>query len=1007
MNVLNLNFFDREGKPLNFEYNIDEARWEGVMYFDPLSIGLFDNQHIFITELIDTVHAHPILTDTYDTSPGLDILTFNMEESENNEFFPYEVIVDDSLSLPFLSKLDLVIIDNIPDIVRIPAQVNIAFNPSAEEVTEMVLIGKYAGIEVIRIQLYGEGIDEDERMLIWAKNFGIKFNKEDALILKDYDLVESLPDWEVINNKRKELVLTKEEVFPYIGTYRGLINMIDLFGFKDTLEVKEYWLNVDKTSPYYNKYFLTDIVNMVSTGQIQTVKLMQKDRDIKFSNAFQKTGFLSLVYSFTKETGEYDDIGLPVVESTTEFTQKDIFYKMNRLSDKLKDEFLPVNVAIKDVIGQYVYYTAFIFNTWNDTVIIYNTSLNEYANIIAHQEFNYGIRDLSVFNEQTNINGVFFPQESINDSGILPYQDAQMYPIESLPAIITAIDAYYDLFTSTSHYTIDNSMNWENNYLTEAKSGCPVIFELVVQEMQIDDFRSMQIDDFVVSNELLAYYTWENIKYRDIYEIEWNVRKGGPNSFDFKRRLLVKDFYKLPIFLPYAGTYDISVVLYDLLGGTSRKFKMSFTVVDSIEPQIMALTKVPDIYSTIIKDYQFVKVEDLEDSYAYNIFPNFIRDEDAFTRLDPILMDWNFYRNSMGYAMVYNDEIDIPAYESFATTTYSKKKYFGVNDYAYCFNMYSKSTISELEFLRPIDTMFHGQTLAGFIFQNPNPGDIIRFTRTNLLVDEHGYTDYVIPELSPFTLDNLIIALNASDHAAIKLFTYQVINGKIQAAGKDYGNEAYQIVEFIDNSIYSPSSPSSPSEGLISGNLFTFNFPYWLYNEDTMNELKIDYPGFDIESMFLFAPMHDRLRGYTDIADYWVSNHSIEIQDDIQRGHLPSIVDANFLTMGNIKAFDSTFTIPKFAYVVFTVNNIVSKKNFVWKIYKTGETIPYFTVKDVPFLMWVFSEIGSFDIEVSFTDFNGNLSITKVDNYVKVITAEDYKNYAKDWLVTRAYKRNK
>jgi len=394
---------------------------------------------------------------------------------------------------------------------------------------------------------------------------------------------------------------------------------------------------------------------------------------------------------------------------------------------------------------------------------------------------------------------------------------------------------------------------------------------------------------------------------------------------------------------------------------------------------------------------------DLEDSYPYDIFPNMIKNENAFTRLDPILMDWNYYKNAMGNAKIYNPDISPAQFESYTDSTSKYKKYFGVNGYAYSFNKYTEALVDDLEFMRINDTIFHGQFIAGFTFEDASIGDVIRFTRTTLhdVGEEQGYSDYIIPDLSPFNLDNLAETLNESAHAAIKLFTYTVTNNKIYGRAKEFGNDTYHIVDFIDNSIF---SLASPSEGLIAGDMFTFNYPYWLFNEIDLNELTLDYTEFELNSMFLFAPIIDKLNGSTNIADYWVDKHYIEIKDDEQIGHLPSIYGDNFLTLGNVKVFDSSFTIPKFAYVIFTINNIVGKGNFVWKIYKTGEDLPFFIVKDVPFLMWIFSEIGNFDIHVTFTDKNSNISETKIDNFVKVINADEYKKYAKDWLITRAYK---
>ena len=100
----------------------------------------------------------------------------------------------------------------------------------------------------VEIDFYGEGLDEDERFGVWAKNFGIKFNKEDANILKDYDIKEAYPDWDQLNIARKSLIVNRDQIYPYIGTYKGLSNFVDILGYKDVLQVKEYWKNINKKS---------------------------------------------------------------------------------------------------------------------------------------------------------------------------------------------------------------------------------------------------------------------------------------------------------------------------------------------------------------------------------------------------------------------------------------------------------------------------------------------------------------------------------------------------------------------------------------------------------------------------------------------------------------------------------------------------------------------------------------------------------------------------------------
>ena len=49
-NWKHLNFFDKGGKYLNFDYDPSEDKWSGTMYLPEVSIGLFEVGQIFILE---------------------------------------------------------------------------------------------------------------------------------------------------------------------------------------------------------------------------------------------------------------------------------------------------------------------------------------------------------------------------------------------------------------------------------------------------------------------------------------------------------------------------------------------------------------------------------------------------------------------------------------------------------------------------------------------------------------------------------------------------------------------------------------------------------------------------------------------------------------------------------------------------------------------------------------------------------------------------------------------
>jgi hypothetical protein len=185
---------------------------------------------------------------------------------------------------------------------------------------------------------------------MWLENFGIAFHRDDAQLVKDYDIKEALPDWNQIDLARKQLLVNKDQVFPYVGTYKGLSNFINLFGYKDTLEVKEFWQNVNNSSAALDQFALVNISDFLDDGKVDNMMYVSNGGAVLDSGQFKKTYFIALCYQFTKATDNYDDDGLPEVVETTDFTPAEIFYKLDGLSKKIKREILPINVVIKDII---------------------------------------------------------------------------------------------------------------------------------------------------------------------------------------------------------------------------------------------------------------------------------------------------------------------------------------------------------------------------------------------------------------------------------------------------------------------------------------------------------------------------------------------------------------------------------------------------------------------------------------------------------------------------------
>ena len=508
MNVNNLVFFDKNGESYNFTKNII-GYWEGADYFLPISLALFDVSNIFILEQVAPgVYKFPEMEST----SKFEIKWLTQESKDNLFLFTVAREGIESDSPTYIQKQESITINH-SDFnqsgtldLTYPMQINVAFTPSAEKsynrIMQLYYTTSTSTTLVLQMTFYGEGEDEDERYRIWLENFGIKFNREDALLLKDYDLKEGLPDWSQINIARKSLLVTIDQIYPYVGTYKGLVNLINLLGYKDVLRVKEYWQDSDPNSLYYQKYATVDITDLMQIGDSSAINLVDLNGQIKKGGKFKKTEFLALTYQFTQASDVYDDDGLPEVVSTTDFTVEEIFFKLHGLSNKLKLEILPINVLIKDVIGEFIYFSKFNLRNWTDTTFIESSQMNDdysvqvlMPNVSATQ---LKIRDLKTL--YPKIDGISeFPSLTFNSGQVYPYQNDQYYPTNQIDHLIQAVIGYYEQLNEYDYKRIDEINPMDSGDDTLPHIGCPIVLEAYIPDLTLQELDGITFGDFILS----------------------------------------------------------------------------------------------------------------------------------------------------------------------------------------------------------------------------------------------------------------------------------------------------------------------------------------------------------------------------------------------------------------------------------------------------------------------------------------------------------------------------
>lgn len=206
-----------------------------------------------------------------------------------------------------------------------------------------------------------EAVAEEARFTVMLNNFGTELGPNEELILRDSDVNEDLTDYQLLNKKRKEMLLEWSNIWPYAGSYRGLINILNWFGYYD-VRVKEYWLNVNQEDEYYGKFRQMQVPFQLRGKGVQSEALA-----LLPSKHYKKTNFFGLFYDIIRDNGEFDENGMPLTEDAFNFTNEEVLIKLFALKRYLKEKFLPLNTRIIDITGEGIYYERYAVNNWNDS----------------------------------------------------------------------------------------------------------------------------------------------------------------------------------------------------------------------------------------------------------------------------------------------------------------------------------------------------------------------------------------------------------------------------------------------------------------------------------------------------------------------------------------------------------------------------------------------------------------------------------------------------------------
>lgn len=448
--------------------NLPGGYFSGNIYFDEVSAGLYENEQLFIVqEFYDSVTSQPFLGFPHTGATGATASPFWRTRWENNTYgnvdvsdiiFTYQIEENDpeisgDPSIINYQNIALPIIQNSSDYLSngyvytpeasTPSkalQINVAINASdiAAEIYERKLIiedityGITDPQKIVEIQFYGQIIGEDSRLDVLTQNLGRAFYGSDSVILRNHDPNEILPNYVEINEKRKELMVAGEEIFPYIGSYKGLIGALKFFGYQD-LRIKEYWLNLNYNKVtlqplqenqafldnYENPAFpnsqnlIADVLDNENSGKYTLIQTYGPNEDGDYvldvsgedtlvpSRTYKKTALFGLYYDIVRANDQLDPYGYPITQETFLFTQEEVLLKLFALKERLKQTYLPINARIVDITGEGVYFNVYNTKEWTDFLDRSDVDSGNNFDFIVNPDFGF-IEDLRTFGVRTD-----------------------------------------------------------------------------------------------------------------------------------------------------------------------------------------------------------------------------------------------------------------------------------------------------------------------------------------------------------------------------------------------------------------------------------------------------------------------------------------------------------------------------------------------------------------------------------------------------------------------------
>ena len=382
--------------------------------------------------------------------------------------------------------------------------------PSVGKTTFLKTKIKVIDREVGRFITYGQTEDEDIRFKTELNNIGKLIDPSQVFIFKDYDINEGGIDWIFLNKKRKEMLMVRNDIFPYVGAYKSIINAINYFGYND-LQLNEYYRYNDSLDPNFGKLFKVEIPDIFdnTTKGWERRDFLEK---LLPSDKFAGTNNFNLSYKITDKEGNF----------ILSYDLDEIIIKLQGLKYWLKRNIIPLTHNITDITG----------NSWT-------TGDNQ----ISHEVY-----DCQIFSIKEQMTPITFKLNEV-----------YLQPVNSGSTVYNCVLDFYSIISGTGTNVNPNNLRNRDGEIIQKQ----LAYNEFVENLTHPDIFDIKIRTYKTYKEWAPYVTYEKgdkVTYFDkIYESQKdNNRINNPRKYETALSWQFGVVYRPTTVVEYQKDYYVS-----------------------------------------------------------------------------------------------------------------------------------------------------------------------------------------------------------------------------------------------------------------------------------------------------------------------------------------------------------------------------------------------------------------------------------------------------------------